>query len=1075
MPGLTTEVRVFVSSTFLDLKDLRAEVSRRLREIFGAQLITMETFGSDDAEPRISSVRRVRECDVFVGIYARRYGTVDAESGKSITELELEEAERAHSAGNIRTILLYVLNDQAAWPSEYVDAEPAAADKLRRLKERAQQHTVTRFSASVDLPFLIIRDVLAKIRQRLGEMASRPRNLSLPDERRLTQPIGMEFLTSADRRHLCGRENTIAELLASITKNPITLLLGNSGTGKTSVVHAGVFPVAFMQGWLPVYTRPLGLPRTDVATGIEGAVFDGPTSYRGSLVPLLKQVTATVSPKKVMLVIDQFEDILTAKRAEEAEQLVEDLRVLRYLDDPDIRVLVCYRADLEARLGEFWQLVSGSPQGLPRVYLGGVSGKDCWQTIVGTCADLNLSLDLSETDAERMVCDLRTFSQTHAEQAIYPPYIQMLIDHIWRSALGGGRYRYAGYLQAGGMEGITGGYLARQLAYANGQQGLGRAVLVALVRSYGVKAQRSLSEIARDAGISEQTCESLLERLIDLRLVRHVGGDYEVAHDFLAKEISAKLVDSEEREFKRFRELLASKAAAFAVTGGVLTEEELLILFKHKERVLPTDDELKVLVASWVDEAGPALFWLLHAPPERLLELLRVEEADEDLEDEARATLVLLRRMIGKEALDAKDWSLFRRYRLSFQMASLLLSEAENCPESVIRWALRNRQSRVRNAALEVVVRKIQGGNTDWIPSLSKSSSAFLRSAYEELIFRTDVVLPETSMKHRAYRELSVLRRLSRTDNRRETQALQKELNSIRPRLRTQLLARGLALARLHGPRAVVNQAKRVGNYKAFVLLRTLRSHAGSSAVPELLPEYLARNREEARQFQIDNRERRLFYESRANAFALPISTLAAEADVPLLRKALKEIQLTPSAQYLALALLRLGDASDVEFVIRAIAETPAEIRYWLQIEVSHAVEERMQALGTQIPPGIRSVLEEREFWKNPGVSRRDYATVWGLRLKNKSNRTLYIRAVAHAAIGVAQKSDVELLCRLVSHPFSIISRSAAIKLIGLSGETGMQTLQSKISEMIHDGEAENVAEALRAAEIHQYGLARLW
>lgn len=38
MPGLTTEVRVFVSSTFLDLKDLRAEVSRRLREIFGAHL-----------------------------------------------------------------------------------------------------------------------------------------------------------------------------------------------------------------------------------------------------------------------------------------------------------------------------------------------------------------------------------------------------------------------------------------------------------------------------------------------------------------------------------------------------------------------------------------------------------------------------------------------------------------------------------------------------------------------------------------------------------------------------------------------------------------------------------------------------------------------------------------------------------------------------------------------------------------------------------------------------------------------------------------------------------------------------
>jgi len=37
----------------------------------------METFGSDDAPPEISSVRRVRESDLFVGIYARRYGSID--------------------------------------------------------------------------------------------------------------------------------------------------------------------------------------------------------------------------------------------------------------------------------------------------------------------------------------------------------------------------------------------------------------------------------------------------------------------------------------------------------------------------------------------------------------------------------------------------------------------------------------------------------------------------------------------------------------------------------------------------------------------------------------------------------------------------------------------------------------------------------------------------------------------------------------------------------------------------------------------------------------------------------------
>src|SRR3989442_7208930 len=133
MPGVSTEVRIFLSSTFTDLRDLRQEVAESLREVLGASLIVMETFGSDEAPPDISSVRRVRECDIFVGVYARRYGTIDPISGKSITELELDEAERALSAGNMVGILLYLLHDDAVWPSQYCDTDPIAIEKLLRL------------------------------------------------------------------------------------------------------------------------------------------------------------------------------------------------------------------------------------------------------------------------------------------------------------------------------------------------------------------------------------------------------------------------------------------------------------------------------------------------------------------------------------------------------------------------------------------------------------------------------------------------------------------------------------------------------------------------------------------------------------------------------------------------------------------------------------------------------------------------------------------------------------------------------------------------------------------------------
>jgi len=115
MSQLATDVHIFLSSTFVDLKELREKIANRLRDVFGAHMLVMEKFGSDDAPPVTSSVRKVPECDIFVGIYARRYGSVDPSTGMSITELELREAERSLSAGTLTAILLYWLDESASW------------------------------------------------------------------------------------------------------------------------------------------------------------------------------------------------------------------------------------------------------------------------------------------------------------------------------------------------------------------------------------------------------------------------------------------------------------------------------------------------------------------------------------------------------------------------------------------------------------------------------------------------------------------------------------------------------------------------------------------------------------------------------------------------------------------------------------------------------------------------------------------------------------------------------------------------------------------------------------------------
>ena len=71
-----TNHRVFVSSTFVDLKEYREAVRDALRQL-GTIDLAMEDFGSRDERPVKECLRVVaQESDTLVGNYAHRYGHV---------------------------------------------------------------------------------------------------------------------------------------------------------------------------------------------------------------------------------------------------------------------------------------------------------------------------------------------------------------------------------------------------------------------------------------------------------------------------------------------------------------------------------------------------------------------------------------------------------------------------------------------------------------------------------------------------------------------------------------------------------------------------------------------------------------------------------------------------------------------------------------------------------------------------------------------------------------------------------------------------------------------------------------
>ena len=96
---------VFVSSTYDDLREERAEIQKALLKL-RCMPIGMEMFGSADEETWEFIKRQIAECDYYVVVIADRYGSL-APDGLSFTEKEYDYAREIR-----KPVLAFVHGDR---------------------------------------------------------------------------------------------------------------------------------------------------------------------------------------------------------------------------------------------------------------------------------------------------------------------------------------------------------------------------------------------------------------------------------------------------------------------------------------------------------------------------------------------------------------------------------------------------------------------------------------------------------------------------------------------------------------------------------------------------------------------------------------------------------------------------------------------------------------------------------------------------------------------------------------------------------------------------------------------------
>ena len=217
-------MKVFISSTYKDLIDYRTAAIRAV-EGTNYQASKMEVFGARPDEPLDACLKEVEESDLFIGIYALRYGFVPEGADISITEKEY-----AHAKELGRPIYCFLLDEEnQGWLTKWIEGEPGKT-KLEDFKKRIQkQHVCADFTTPDDLR--------AKVANALSHFVASQK--AIPDsELPIYQPPKPTGSTLPRVGFFVGRDKELEIIQSALSPESRTwgaLIDGPGGIGKTAL------------------------------------------------------------------------------------------------------------------------------------------------------------------------------------------------------------------------------------------------------------------------------------------------------------------------------------------------------------------------------------------------------------------------------------------------------------------------------------------------------------------------------------------------------------------------------------------------------------------------------------------------------------------------------------------------------------------------------------------------------------------------------------------------------------------------------------------------------------------------
>jgi energy-coupling factor transporter ATP-binding protein EcfA2 len=361
---------------------------------------------------------------------------------------------------------------------------------------------------------------------------------------------GLFAFREEDALFFHGRESFTQTLVEAIQRGELVSVIGASGSGKSSVVFAGLVPALRQQGsWEFLAFRPGQRPFQSIATAWI-KLRDSNQSQADQLLSILQLAEAWCKDEdelhtaidtvvwespgaKLLFIVDQFEELYTqCQDVQERQTFIDGL--LKVTELPNVVLILTLRTDFLGQALAYPPLATALQQG--NRMLGAMSYEELQAAITQPAALLGMTIEEGLTD--RMI---EAVSRSEGNL----PLLEFALQELWDKRQGT-QLTHTAYDEIGGLEAAVARHMEQEYSRLNdSEKERSRRIFLQLVRPG--EGSVDTRRVATRAEIGDNNWE-LVTRLASERLV--VTGQ-----DAIAKTETVELVhEALIYEWKRLRD-----------------------------------------------------------------------------------------------------------------------------------------------------------------------------------------------------------------------------------------------------------------------------------------------------------------------------------------------------------------------------------------------------------------------------------------------------------------------------------------------------------------------------------------